>query len=281
MRTARCVVVIAVLLAPTRVVTATEHQSATPPDWLLVEASTVGLDTTSGQPVVLLRQVETGRVVPIWVGLPEAQAIARALHGVNVPRPMTHDLMESLLLESGATVEDVVVHDLRGGTYFGMIRLRRAGEEALRQVDSRPSDAIALALRVGAPIRVARSVVDSVPDIDFRAPDGADQVVRALGITVVAATPAIRRQFDLDGHPGVVVVAVTGSASDAGLRRGDLITRVGNATPTTPIEFFDAIRAVAPGEPIVLTYRRDGVDTTVSLPFESVPSRPRRDSLQA
>jgi bifunctional DNase/RNase len=183
-------------------------------DLVAVELSTVGIDRLAGSPIVLLRDPQSGDVVPIWVGLAEAQAIARALHGVEVPRPMTHDLMASLLSEARAEVEEVVVQELRGDTYFGIVRLRLAGQKEIRDVDSRPSDALALALRTDAPIRVARSILVAPPDFDFVAPEGPEQVVQALGVTVVSATPALREEFELPDRAGVVVTHASGHARD-------------------------------------------------------------------
>ena len=125
-------------------------------DLVPVELSTLGVDGRSGSPIVVLRDPASGSVLPIWVGPMEAQAIALVLHGVVPPRPMTHDLMAKLISELHAELEEVIVTDLRNSTYFGVLRLRVAGEKKPRDVDTRPSDAIALALRAGAPIRVAR-----------------------------------------------------------------------------------------------------------------------------
>jgi uncharacterized protein len=244
-------------------------------DLVPVELSTVGLDRAAGAPVVLLRDPESGRVVPIWVGLAEAQAIALALHGVVVPRPMTHDLMANLLSEVQADVEEVLVHDLRGNTYLGTVRLRLSGEKEARDVDSRPSDALALALRTGAPIRVARKILVAAPPFDFIAPEGADQIVQALGITVVSPTPALREEFTLPDRAGVVVTSVFGRARAEGLRRGDLIVEVNGKPLQEPMDFFQAIRATPPGDPVRIIYWRDGEDRQFEIPADLPPERPR------
>jgi uncharacterized protein len=246
-----------------------------------VELSTVGLDRVAGVPVVLLRDPESGRVLPIWVGMAEAQAIALALHGVVVPRPMTHDLMASLLSELQAEVEEVVVHDLRENTYIGTVRLRVAGESELRDVDSRPSDALALAMRTGALIRVARKILVEAPPFDFVAPDGPSQVVRALGITVVAATAALRAEFDLPDRPGVVVMDVSGRALAEGLRRGDLIVGVNGQDIEEPMDFFERIRATAAGERVRIAYWRDGEERQIDLPADLPLERRRRGTVVA
>ena len=158
----------------------------------------------------MLRDPETGGVLPVWIGAMEAQAIAFALHGVILPRPMTHDLMANLISELRAEVEEVVVTDLRRTTPILPRRLRVDGERKIRDVDSRPSDALALALRTGAPIRVARRILAIAPEFDFIAPEGPNQVVQALGLTVVIPTAALRKEFKLAEQRGVVVTSAAG-----------------------------------------------------------------------
>jgi len=121
----------------------------------------VRVEMPTNAPMVLLRERGgEGRTVPIYIGAPEATAIALALDGVDTPRPMTHDLMCALLHEFAVDIERVVVSDLHDKTFFAEIHLRRDGEAHV--VSSRPSDAIALAARTGTPIFAADSVVDDV-----------------------------------------------------------------------------------------------------------------------
>jgi bifunctional DNase/RNase len=118
----------------------------------------------SNSPIVLLR--ETGgqrRVLPIFIGGPEATAIAFALDGVVTPRPMTHDLMKDMLDDLAVRVERIVVTDLSDRTFFAEIHLHAA--DGVHRVSSRPSDAIALAVRVGAPIFAAEEVVDEAATV--------------------------------------------------------------------------------------------------------------------
>jgi bifunctional DNase/RNase len=216
----------------------------------------------------------SGGVLPIWVGVMEAQAIALALHGVVTPRPMTHDLMASLIAELHAEVDEVVVTDLLNNTYFGMVRLKVAGDRKIRDVDSRPSDALALAVRTGAPIRVARKILAIAPEFDFIAPDGPNQVVQAMGMTVVLATPSLRKQFKLGDLSGIVVTSAYGAARDKGLRRGDLITHVNGKAVEEPAEFFDTVRSTKPRAPVRVTYRRSGETRTIELPADLPPANP-------
>ncbi len=118
----------------------------------------IGLDPQSKNPVLLLQDPSERLLLPIWIGVFEAGAIAAALEGHEMPRPMTHDLLARLVEALGAKVLGVDVRALDGGTYLGNLRLEEAGGRSL-VVDCRPSDAVALAVRVGAPIRVEAAVL--------------------------------------------------------------------------------------------------------------------------
>ena len=110
------------------------------------------------QRVVILKEKNTDRYLPIWIGPAEADAIAVKLQGVNVPRPLTHDLISSVIDALGANVNSIVVNDLKNDTFYAKINLDIDGGQM--EVDSRPSDALALAVRVEAPIYVDESVLD-------------------------------------------------------------------------------------------------------------------------
>jgi len=127
----------------------------------MVEMELVGVrvELPSNSPIVLLREVEGDRrVLPIFIGGPEATAIAFALDEVSTPRPMTHDLMKDLLDELGSSVERIVVTGLRDGTFYAAILVQANGDQ--HEVSSRPSDAIALAVRTGSPIFADEAVLD-------------------------------------------------------------------------------------------------------------------------
>jgi uncharacterized protein len=118
----------------------------------MIELNLVGvrLEVPSQQPIVLLRERTGERYLPIWIGTVEATAIAFAQQGVVTPRPMTHDLLKNILEEIGVHIERIVITELREGTYYATIQMSRNGSSY--EVSSRPSDAIALAVRVNVPI---------------------------------------------------------------------------------------------------------------------------------
>ncbi len=240
-------------------------QVAPAADLLSAELTTVGWDELSGSPVVLLRALDSGQVLPIWIGVAEARAISLELHGIELQRPMTHDLMASLLGHLDAELEEVVVHDLREGTYYGLLKVRRAGRDEPQWIDTRPSDGLALALRTDARIRIARKLVDDLPEYRFLPPDAPEQVVRALGLTVVAADDAWREELELPDRAGLVVIAAAGEAVRRGMRRGDLIVEVGGRTAQAPVDLLEAIAEVPPGGALRVVYWRDGEEHAVEL----------------
>ncbi|MCZ6660423.1 MAG: bifunctional nuclease family protein [bacterium] len=141
---------------------------------LMLEMKVKGLaiDPSTNMPIVILKDLEEERALPIWVGIFEANAIALEMESVPTPRPMTHDLIKNILEETEATVLRIVVNDLKDNTFYAEIYLSLNGNEVA--IDSRPSDAIALALRVDAPIYVAKKVLDEARSIDLTDPELAD-----------------------------------------------------------------------------------------------------------
>ena len=128
------------------------------------------LDPVSNSPIVVLKDDAEKFFLPIWVGIFEANAIALQLENVSTPRPMTHDLLRNMISELDARVTRVVINDLRDSTFFAQIRVI-IGDRTL-ELDARPSDAIALALRADAPIYVAQSVLEQAQTIS---PDSEEQ----------------------------------------------------------------------------------------------------------
>jgi bifunctional DNase/RNase len=134
---------------------------------VMIEMSIKGLmvDPITNMPIIILRDPDGQRVLPIWVGVFEANAIALQIENIQTPRPMTHDLLRNVIQDLQAAVEKVVVCDLKENTFYAMIYLQTPSGPVA--IDSRPSDAIALALRTRAPILVEEKVIDNAKGIDF------------------------------------------------------------------------------------------------------------------
>ena len=135
---------------------------------MFVEMKVAGivLDPYTNVPIVVLRDLEEKTTVPIWIGLVEASAIAMELEKIKIQRPLTHDLIRNLLVELRVEVVKIEVTDLKDNTFFALIHLN-AGDRALA-IDSRPSDAIALALRTGSPIFVETRVIEKSQQMDTK-----------------------------------------------------------------------------------------------------------------
>ena len=135
----------------------------------------VSFDMVGKQPIVLLKTLEGNRYLPIWIGHPEAAAILMKMQGAPTPRPMTHDLVTEMLGELNATVAKIAVTELRDNTFFAIITLQVNGSEV--EIDSRPSDALALAVRTDAPIFVSDQVIEDSA-IEFGGePEEQDEIV--------------------------------------------------------------------------------------------------------
>src|SRR6202048_3989215 len=134
-----------------------------------IEMNIKGLmvDPVTNMPIVILRDKEGQKVLPIWVGIFEANAIALQIENISTPRPMTHDLLRNVIQDLKASVQKVVVCDLQENTFYALIYLRLNGETVA--IDARPSDAIALALRPRAPIFVEDSVIDNAKTVSISA----------------------------------------------------------------------------------------------------------------
>ncbi|MDX2123120.1 MAG: bifunctional nuclease family protein [Gemmatimonadota bacterium] len=129
-----------------------------------VTVAQLGLDRTTNSPVVILREKDGQRVLPIWIGPAEASAIAMELQGIKPPRPMTHDLLKTVIVGLGATVQRIRISAIKEKTYFAELWLAR--EDHVFQLDARPSDSIALALRVHAPIFTESDLLEEFGDAD-------------------------------------------------------------------------------------------------------------------
>src|SRR5215204_4085140 len=134
---------------------------------MLIEMTIKGLmlDPITNTPIVILKDKDGDRVLPIWVGLFEANAIALQIENVATPRPMTHDLLRNIITDLDGHVDRIVVSDLKEKTFYAIVHLTVRGERVA--VDARPSDAIALALRTRAPILVEETVIENAKTVDL------------------------------------------------------------------------------------------------------------------
>jgi len=229
------------------------------PDDVQVQVARVGFDDQTGANYVLLIDQKQSRVLPIMIGESEATAILLALHGVKPERPLTHDLVRSIIGQTGNRVDRIVIGDMRNEVYYATIYM----DGGRYTIDSRPSDAIALAMGMNAPIYVNDKLFESAPTIGLgggQIPDTA----HALGLTVEQMTPELASAFGAPDARGVLVSAVDSSAQKAGVARGDIVTRVGDRQ-ITALEDFNQQTAKAKNGGVTLTLNRDGSSRTVTL----------------
>ncbi|MDZ7748381.1 MAG: bifunctional nuclease domain-containing protein [Halofilum sp. (in: g-proteobacteria)] len=264
----------ALLLATACTVPAAERELAAPPeDFVEVEVTTVGLSTSGNAPVVLLREPGGSEMIPIFVGPGQARAILLALRGADMPRPMTHDLLGEVIGALDARLARVYVDAIVEGTFFGMLELEVATRDAPLRIDARPSDAIAVALRTGASIHVAPQVLEEARLIGYQGLREDQQVVTAVGITVMAPTAELREALSLPDRAGLVVSNAVGPARGAGLEAGALVLTVNGETPASPMEFLELVRATPERQRVHIRYWLDGGEEEIELPTR-VPDRP-------
>lgn len=232
-------------------------------DMVEVEIATVAVAVT-GAPVVLLREPQAREVIPITIGPNEAQAILRAMEDVRTPRPMTHDLFGPVLQALEGKLEKIYVDDLVANTYLGALQIRVEGRDEPILIDSRPSDAMALAIRAGASIHVAPRVLEAAEDIQYRGLD--DEVVTAMGITVSEVTPDLREALELpEERAGLLITGVGVDAEEQGVEAGALLVSINGERPESPMEFLDLVHETPEGEKARLTLWQDGEEFEVEL----------------
>ena len=154
----------------------------------------VSFDLVGKQPIVLLKTADGNKFLPIWIGHPEAAAILMKLQSQAPPRPMTHDLVSDMLEQLGARVTHVAVTELRENTFYAQITVQQDGSEI--EIDSRPSDAIALAVRAEAPIFVADEVIDESA-IEFEGEESEEEIVDEFRKFLDQVTPD---EFAVEGE---------------------------------------------------------------------------------
>jgi len=226
-----------------------------------VEVRGVRLDPTTGSPVVQLVEKGKGaRELPIWIGPFEAQAIAAEMQGVPLPRPLTHDLMKRLVESLGGRLDRVVIGDLHDNTYFATLHLAGADGKEI-SIDARPSDAIALALRLHGPILVADEVFAK-----SRAAQATPAAAHLWGLTVQDLTPEIAAFFKAAEAKGVLVSDVGDDSAAHEALRGDVITALDGEPVHSVVELADRAGAHAASKPVRLSLRRGARELTISFP---------------
>ena len=227
------------------------------PGEIEVKVVSVGVDDFTQAHVVMLSSSDHQHQLPILVGDREADAIMRALQGVQLERPFTHDLMKAIIQANGERVDCVSISDLRDEVYYATIYMNGGKTK----IDSRPSDAIALAANLGAPIFVASKLFENQPAPAIGA-RSAPRTVTAMGITVEDLTPPLAQYFH--ASRGVLIADLDASAAKNGIERGDIITQVGVHAVGSPAEFAREAN-VQPGRTVVLRVSHDGAEHNVSF----------------
>jgi bifunctional DNase/RNase len=233
----------------------------TPPAFVEMEVKGVRLDAIGQNPVVILADKDGKKLLPIWIGLLEANAIDRELNHITSPRPMTHDLLHYILSQVHVKVKEVKIVDLKNHTYYAKLFLTL--NKSLIEVDARPSDAIIIALKSNAPIFVSAKILDEQGVVFTKREDFGER----YGIRIQELTPSLASHFNFKGQKGVLVSEVIpGSASEAsGIKAGDIITKVNLKEVGTLQEFKEFLDAFKAGSSVQILLFRDDKFREVSL----------------
>jgi bifunctional DNase/RNase len=218
-----------------------------------VEVRSVGYDNATHAPVVLLQDQDRKVALPIWIGPAEAQAIAMQMQGVSPSRPMTHDLIKTILEQTGVEFQKVVIRNVKDSTYFASIWLHTDRQDF--QVDSRPSDAIALAIRFHRPIFVTATLLQSTATIDLQHEAPAGSMRTISGVTVQNLTDEMAEYFGLPPGAGIIVADVDRDGA-AELQRGDVILEIDGEAVSGVGDFANKLRALQAGSAARLSVQR-------------------------
>ncbi|MGQ9645871.1 MAG: bifunctional nuclease domain-containing protein [Thermodesulfobacteriota bacterium] len=223
------------------------------PPFIEMEVKGVRLDVFGQNPVVILADKEGKKALPIWIGLLEAHAIERELKNLATSRPMTHDLLHSILEQVHAKVKEVKIVELKENTYYAKLFLLVNNE--VIELDARPSDAIILALKAKAPVYAAARIIEDQGVSLARN----EAVGERYGIRVQELTPSLASHFNFKGEKGVLVSeVVSGSASEAsGIKAGDIITKVHEKEVGSVQDFEQTFDTLKGGSSIRISIFRD------------------------
>jgi len=225
---------------------------------------TIVIDPNSQSPVVILETVNDKKLIPIWIGVAEAQAIALELKSVSLPRPLTHDLLRNILDKLGAKLRRVTVTEIRDNTYFALLSLEFNGHAI--QIDSRPSDAIALAIRMKAPIYASPQILANARAMPAE-DDRADESLKSLGLQGQELTKELAALMELPSKRGVLVadVALGGRAMNAGIERGDIITKANGRAVGTTADLVTVLESAKSPAQLKLEVLKKGKPTIITI----------------
>src|SRR5574341_859148 len=243
---------------------ATDLRSAQESAPVETKVKTVMIDPNSQSPVVILETVTDKKPLPIWIDIAEARAIAIELEHIKAPRPLTHDLIRNILQNLGVTLQRVTITDLRDNTYFALLSLSFKGQDA--QIDCRPSDAIAIALRMKAPIFASTRVLARMKPVPAIT-GGTEHMQRRLGIQAQDLTAELANLLDSQHQRGVLVAEVeSGSiATKAGIQRGDIITKANDQSVNSVNDLESLIQAAQSPAHIKLEVIKKGKPTMIVI----------------
>lgn len=243
---------------------------ASPPESDLREMKVKGVmvDPEGDSPVVILEETQERRAFPIWIGLPEARAIALELESVPTPRPFTHALLKNILAMLQVEVMRIVIHDIRDNTFYATISLRTT--QQMLDIDARPSDAIALALSTQAPIFVTSKVlgaVRTIPQQELSPSLGALGATKTWGMHVQNLDANLASFFHVKHTDGVLVsfVETESEAERHGMRQGDVITNVNGKTVKNIQDMLTLLQEGQKEQDIILQVTREKLSVTIRL----------------
>ena len=233
----------------------------TPPPFVEMEVKGVRLDAAGNSPVVLLADKEGKKALPIWVGLLEANAIDKELRNNTSPRPMTHDLLYSILAQAHVKVKEVRIVDIKNNIYYATLFLTI--NKGVVEIDARPSDAIVIALKSKIPILVSAKILEA-QGIGLAKKSA---LIERFGIRIQELTPALAAHFNFKSQKGVLVAEVLpGSISESsGIKAGDIITKANSKEVGDVEELQEILDSVKAGNSVRVGLFRDDQSKEVNL----------------
>jgi bifunctional DNase/RNase len=223
------------------------------PPFIEMEVKGVRIDPASQSPVVILADKEEKKALPIWIGLLEANAINKELNQIPSSRPMTHDLLHSILAQAQVKVNEVKIVDLKEQTYYATLFLTL--NKAKIEIDARPSDAIILALKSKVPILVSAKILDQ----QGLALSMKEDFGERHGLRIQKLTPSLASHFNFKGEKGVLVSEVLPESlsGTSGIKAGDIITKINQKEVGSVKDFEEMFDTLKAGSAVRILFFRD------------------------